>query len=145
LSLQFHPATGYFSMIPGRAIRAAALMVVTGCATRERLTFEPNNPAEGPTTELTQPGLNDTTLVAGDLLLIQGRSYDPDGVDTVYVVATGGNQSFAPILGQGRDTVPFAVELSTAHRGGTTVLVQAFGVDDLGTQGSVVSRQIHIE
>jgi hypothetical protein len=131
-------------MIPGWAFRVVTLGLVAGCATRERLTFEPNNPSEGPVTELTAPGLNDTTVIAGDLLLIQGRSYDPDGVDTIYVVATGANTSFAPILGQGRDTMPFSVQLSTTNRAGTTVLLQAYGVDVLGIQGSVVSRQIHI-
>jgi hypothetical protein len=145
LSLQFHPASGYFSMIPGWAFRWAVLAVLGGCATRDRLIFPTEDPSEGPTTEVTQPGLNDTTVVAGDLLLIQGRSSDPDGVDTVYVVVTGTNEAFAPILGQGRDTVRFAVQLSTSNHSGATVLVQAYGVDLLGIQGGVVSRQIHIE
>jgi hypothetical protein len=145
LSLQFHPATGYFSMVPGRAFRWVALAVLAGCGTRDRFTFPSENPADGPTIEFTQPTLADTTVVAGDLLLIQGRAFDPDGVDTVYVVATGVNEGFAPILGQGRDTVEFAVQLSTAHHSGATVEVQAYGVDLLGIQGIVVSRQIHIE
>ena len=132
-------------MIPGRAYGWAALALLVACGTRDRLTFPTENPAEGPTTEITQPGLDDTTVVAGDLLLIQGRSFDPDGVDTVYVVVTGANVAFAPILGQGRDTVRFAVQLPTTNRSGAAVLLQAYGVDLLGAHGGKVSRQIHIE
>ena len=132
-------------MILRRAYRWAVVALAAGCGTRDRLTFESQNPADGPVTELTQPGLDDTTVIAGNLLLIQGRSYDPDGVDTIYVTVTGANETFAPILGQGRDTVPFAVQLSTSHHSGETMLLQAYGVDVLGAKGSVVARQIHIE
>jgi hypothetical protein len=57
----------------------------------------------------------------------------------------GLNQGFAPILGEGKDTVDFAVQLSTINHSGATVIVQVYGVDLLGDQGSIVSRQIHIE
>jgi hypothetical protein len=147
LSLQFHPATGYFSMIPGWAFRWAALAVLVGCGTRDRLTFPSENPGDGdgPTTEITRPASHDTAVTEGDLLIVQGRSFDADGVDTVYIAVGGINQGFAPILGQGKDTVDFAVQLSTLNNSGATVIVQIFGVDLLGQQGDIVSRQIHIE
>jgi hypothetical protein len=151
LSLQFHLATGYFSMIPGSAFRRGlgwlALVVVVGCSTRERLVFPVENPGDGqgPTTEITQPATADTFVTEGDLIIIQGRSYDPDGVDTVYIAVGGINQGVPPIDGEGQDTVDFAAQLSTIGHSGATVVVQAFGVDLLGQQGSVVSRQIHIE
>jgi hypothetical protein len=151
LSLQFHLATGYFSMIPGRAFRRgvgwAALALMAGCGTRERFVFPVENPGDGqgPTTQISRPGTADTTVTEGDPLIIQGRSYDPDGVDTVYVAVGGINQGFAPKLGEGKDTVNFAAQLSTIGHSGATVIVQAFAVDLLGQQGSVVSRQIHIE
>jgi len=147
LSLQFHPATGYFSMIPGRAFRWGALAVLAGCSTRDRLTFPTENPGDGsgPVTEITHPATHDTVVTEGDLLIVQGRTFDADGVDTVYVAVGGLSQGFAPILGQGKDTVDFALQLSTIGNSGATVIVQIFGVDLLGQQGAIVSRQIHIE
>ena len=138
-------------MIPGRAfrrgIRWLALALLAGCGTRERFVFPSENPGDGqgPITEITQPATGDTVVTEGDLLIIQGRSYDPDGVDTVYIAVGGINQGFAPIDGEGQDTVDFAAQLSTIGHSGATVIVQAFGVDLLGQQGSIVSRQIHIE
>ncbi|HET9725799.1 MAG TPA: hypothetical protein VFP28_02715 [Gemmatimonadales bacterium] len=123
------------------------MAVLAGCGTRERFVFPTENPGNGtgPTTEITRPGVADTAVTEGDLLIIQGRSVDPDGVDTVYIAVGGVNQGFAPILGQGKDTVDFAAQLSTIGHSGATVIVQAYGVDLLGQQGSIVSRQIHIE
>jgi hypothetical protein len=134
-------------MIPGRVFRWVALASVVGCGTRERLTFENENPGDGkgPTTEITQPASADTVVIEGDPLILRGRSFDPDGMDTIYVAIGGINQGFAPILGQGRDTVNFALQLSTFGNSGATVVVQAYGVDLLGSQGGIVSRQIHIE
>src|SRR5262249_5605799 len=138
-------------MTPGWAIRRGlwwvALALLPGCGTRDRFVFPSENPGngQGPVTEVTQPGAADTVVTEGDLLLIQGRSYDADGVDTVYLAVGGVNQGFAPILGQGEDTVDFSAQLSTIGHSGATVIVQAFAVDLLGQQGSIVSRQIHIE
>jgi hypothetical protein len=134
-------------MIPGRAFRWAALAVLVGCGTRDRLIFPTENPGdgEGPTTEILRPASHDTAVTEGDLLIVQGRSYDPDGMDTVYIAVGGVNQGFAPIRGEGEDTVDFAVQLSTINNGGATVIVQVYGVDLLGQQGSIASRQIHIE
>ena len=138
-------------MIPervfGRRVWWAALAVLAGCGTRERFVFPVENPGDGdgPTTEITHPGFADTVVTEGDLLVIQGRSYDPDGVDTVYFAVGGVNQGFAPVLGGGKDTVEFAAQLSTIGHSGATVIFQAFAVDMLGQQGSLASRQIHIE
>ncbi|HKT58406.1 MAG TPA: hypothetical protein VJQ46_00045 [Gemmatimonadales bacterium] len=138
-------------MTPGwafrRGMRWLALAFLAGCGTRERFVFPSENPGDGsgPTTEITHPAAADTAITEGDLLVIQGRAFDSDGVDTVYLAVGGINQGFAPILGQGKDTVDFAAQLSTIGHSGATVIVQAYGVDLLGQQGSVVSRQIHIE
>jgi hypothetical protein len=147
LSLQFHLATGYFSMIPGRAFRWAALAALVSCGERERLIFPVENPGDGagPSTEITRPAAPDTTVIEGDLLFIQGRTYDADGVDTVYFEVGGANQGFAPIQGEGQDTVDFALQLSTLNLGGATVVIRVHGVDMLGEQGEFVSRQIRIE
>ena len=134
-------------MIPGRAFRWAALAALVSCGERDRLIFPVEDPGDGsgPTTEITHPGAADTTVIEGDLLLIEGRTYDADGVDTVYFEVGGANQGFAPIEGEGRDTVEFALQLSTLNRSGATVVLRAHGVDLLGEQGSIVSRQIRIE
>ena len=138
-------------MIPGRVFRRTlaglGAAVAIGCGTRERLTFPTENPGDskGPTTDIIQPGSADTVVVEGDLVFVQGRCTDPDGVDTVYVSVQGLSQSFGPILGEGQDTVDFSVSLSTINHGGATAFVQIYGVDLLGDHGSIVSRQIHVE
>ena len=134
-------------MIPGRAYRWAALVALVSCGERDRLTFPVENPGDGdgPTTEITQPAASDTTVIEGDLLIVVGRTYDDDGVDTVYVEVGGANQGFAPILGEGEDTVDFALQLGTLNLSGATVLVRVHGVDLLGEQGNFVTRQIRIE
>jgi hypothetical protein len=147
LSLQFLPATGYFSMIPARAFWWGALAVLAGCGQRERLIFPTENPGDGsgPVTEITQPGVADTVAVEGDLLVVRGRTFDADGVDTVYFEVGGINQGFAPIIGGGADTVAFALQLSTLGSSGATVSVRVHGVDLLGVQGAPASRVIRIE
>ena len=109
--------------------------------------FPVENPGdgEGPTTQITHPATADTVVTEGDLLIIEGRSYDADGVDTVYIAVGGVNQGIAPIDGQGKDTVEFVEQLSTIGHSGATIVVQAYGVDLLGQQGRIDSRQIHIE
>jgi hypothetical protein len=89
--------------------------------------------------------VTDTTVVEGDLLILSGYSLDPDGVDTVYFTVSGTVQSFTPVLGQGDDSVPFAVQFSTLGNSGGTIVVQAFAVDVFGQTGSPALRHIHIE
>jgi len=138
-------------MIPGRAFRRAfrwaGLLMLAACSTRERLTFPTENSGngEGPISEVTHPLAQDTTVISGDLLIIQGRSFDADGVDTVYIAVAGINQGFSPILGEGDDTVNFAVQLSTIDLSGAKVSLQVFAVDRLGDRGAIVSRHINIE
>jgi hypothetical protein len=134
-------------MIPGRAFRWAALAALVSCGERDRLIFPVENPGDGsgPATEINQPAASDTTVIEGDLLFIQGRTYDADGVDTVYFEVGGANQGFAPIHGEGEDTVEFALQLSTLNLGGATIVIRVHGVDVLGEQGEFVSRQIRIE
>ena len=134
-------------MIPGRAFRWAALAALVSCGERDRLIFPVENPGDGtgPTTDITQPAADDTVVVEGDLLILRGRTYDADGVDTVYFEVGGANQGFSPIQGEGRDTVDFALQLSSFGLTGATVVVRIHGVVLLGQQGSPVSRQIRIE
>jgi hypothetical protein len=130
-----------------RVFRGAALVFLAACGERDRLTFPSENPGDGagPVTEITHPSAPDTVVIEGDLLLIQGRTFDADGVDTVYFEVDGVNQGFAPINGEGADTVDFALQLSTLNSNGATVVFRAYGVDLLGGQGGSVSRQIRVE
>lgn len=134
-------------MVPARAFWWGALAVLTGCSQRDRLTFPTENPGDGqgPVTEITRPGVSDTVVIEGDLLILQGRTYDADGVDTVYFEVGGINQAFAPITGGGADTVDFALQLSTLNNSGATVSVRIHGVDLLGVQGAPANRLIRIE
>jgi hypothetical protein len=141
-------------MVTGAAKRAfrqgfwwAALAFVAACGERDRLTFPNENPGDGvgPVTEITHPSAPDTVVTDGDLLIIQGRAFDPDGVDSIYFDVGGVNQGFAPINGEGADTVNFALQISTLGSSGATIVLQAYGVDLLGGQGALVSRQIRVE
>jgi hypothetical protein len=125
----------------------AALAFVAACGERDRLTFPSENPGDGsgPVTEITHPSAPDTAVAGGDLLFIQGRTFDADGVDTIYFEVDGVNQGFAPINGEGADTVDFALQLSTLSLSGATVVLRAYGVDLLGAQGVPVSRQIRVQ
>jgi hypothetical protein len=134
-------------MVPARVFRWGALAVLMGCGQRDRLTFpvENHGDGQGPVTEISHPAAPDTTVIEGDLLIIAGRAFDPDGIDTVYFEVGGAGQGFAPLAGGGADTVNFALQLSTLNHSGATVIVRAFSVDLLGDQGGPVSRQIRIE
>lgn len=125
----------------------AALAFAEGCGERDRLTFPSENPGDGsgPVTEITQPEVPDTSVSEGDLIMVQGRTYDPDGVDTVYIELGGANQAFPPIQGQGEDTVSFGLQLSTLGNSGATVVLRVFGVDLLGDQGTPAERQVRIQ
>jgi hypothetical protein len=117
--------------------------LATGCAERDRLTFPNQSDGIGPVTLVDQPGGSDTTVDAGPTFFVNGRSIDPDGVDTVYFLVTGGNQGFPPLHPSSRtDTVRFGVPISTSGRSGQAVELQVYGVDRQGNQGGPATRQI---
>lgn len=126
-----------------------AVGLVLGCAERDRLTFPDDTGGSGdgvgPLTAIDEPGAFDTVIVEGDQFVLTGHAVDPDGVDTVYFDVQGLNVGFAPLLGQGADTVSFGLPLTTIGFSGATVLVRIHGVDMLGNVGQTVSRQLHIE
>ena len=127
LSLQFQPATGYFSMVPARSIRWAALAILAGCGQRDRLTFPTENPGDGdgPTTEITQPAVSDTGRHRRRLAHSAGshlrRRRGGHGL------LRGGRRQpgVCPDRRRGADTVDFALQLSTLNNGGGTVNVRA--------------------
>jgi hypothetical protein len=147
MSLQFHSETGYFSSMVRWGLGWLAAGVLVGCGARDRLTFPVENPGNGsgPFTNIIRPGVADTAVIEGDLFILSGYSVDPDGVDSVYFEASGAGQGFAPLKGQGADSVPFALQISTIGNSGTTIVIRAFGVDKLGDRGAAVIRQIRIE
>lgn len=147
MSLQFHSQSGYFSALARRYLAWAALGLLVACGERDRITFQGPNQGDGngPFTDVTNPGVTDTTVTEGDLLILSGYSRDPDGVDTVYFDVSGTVQGFAPQLGNGDDSVPFAIQFSTLGNSGGTIIVRTFGVDVFGQAGSAALRQIHIE
>ena len=93
-------------MVLARAIRRviwwSAVAAVAGCGQRERPTFPTESPGNsaGPVTEILQPEAPDTTVVEGDLVFVEGRASDPDGVDTVYFEIGGLNQSLQQELAE---------------------------------------------
>jgi hypothetical protein len=146
MSLQFRARSGYFSMVPMRAMWWAALGLAAGCAERDRLTFPTENPGSGagPITEIFQPDAADTVVSSGFPLVVSGRSRDPDGVHAVFFEISGLKQGFAPLDAGGADTVSFGLQLSTADHGGDTAFVRIYAVDLLGDTGRAAIRQIRI-
>ncbi len=123
---------------------AAVLVVLAGaCQERDRLTFPDPGDGIGPVTMIDQPNASDTTVDAGADFLVNGRTVDPDGVDTVYFLVIGGNQNFNPFRpSPPADTVRWGLPLSTTGRSGSTITVQIYGVDLQGNQGAPSTRQV---
>lgn len=116
------------------------------CDERDRLTFPDPGDGIGPVTTIDQPHVSDTTVPEGPEFFVNGRTVDPDGVDTVYFLVTGGNQDFDPFLPRPRtDTVRFGLPLTTTGRSGDTMLVQIYGVDTHGSHGDTSTRRIAVE
>jgi hypothetical protein len=122
------------------------LAVSVACSERDRLTFPDPGDGIGPVTTIDQPHVTDTTVPEGPEFFVNGRTVDPDGVDTVYFLVTGGNQDFDPFLPRPRaDTVRFGLPLTTTGRAGDTMLVQIYGVDTHGSPGDTSTRRIAVE
>jgi hypothetical protein len=118
-------------------------VLLAGCDERDRLTFPDPGDGIGPLTMIDQPNGSDTTVAAGPEFFINGRTIDPDGVDTVYFLVTGGNQNFQPFVPRPpSDTVRFGIPLATTGLSGDTIHVQIHGVDSQGNSGNTSVRQI---
>lgn len=121
-------------------------LLLAACDERERLTFPSNEPGNdvGPVSNIEQPG-RDTVITEGDLLLVSGRTFDDNGVDTVYFRVTGSNQTFLPFAAEGDDTVTFGLSISTIGLNNRTVTVEVQGVDLEGNRGEAATRRLSIE
>jgi Bacterial Ig domain len=121
-------------------------LLLAGCDERARLTFPSDEPGDevGPVTTIDHPG-RDTVIVEGDLVVLAGRTHDNSGVDTVYFMIAGSNQTFLPFAAEGEDTVTFGLPISTIGLSGSTVTVEILGVDLEGHRGSSATRRLSIE
>lgn len=121
------------------------LAFVAACEERDRLTFPSPSDGVGPVTMIDQPNGSDTTVSAGPFFFVNGRTIDPDGVDTVYFLVSGG-QSFQPFRpSPPSDTVRFGLPITTSGFVGDTIVVQIHGVDSEGNRGGTSSRRIFVE
>ena len=161
MALQFRLATDYFlgmlnrgkpprrGGLPagaGTLILLCAGSLTVACEERDRLTFPNPTDGVGPVTMIDQPNGADTTVTAGSDFFVNGRTIDPDGVDTVYFLVTGGNQNFNPFRpSPPTDTVRFGLPITTFGHAGDTILVQIHGVDSQGNRGSTSVREIVVE
>jgi hypothetical protein len=126
-------------------VAACVILPGLGCEERDRITFPPPDDGIGPVTTIDQPNSADTTVVAGSDFIVRGQSVDPDGVDSVYFFVIAGTQGFNPVTPNPVvTTVPFALRLTTFGHAGETFLVEIYGVDVHGNQGSPSTRQILI-
>jgi hypothetical protein len=124
----------------------ALLLLAVACNTRDRLTFPDQGDGIGPATMIDKPNGSDTTVAAGADFVVQGRTVDLDGVDTVYFLVIGGNQNFGPFVpSPPTDTVRWGLPLSTTGRSGSTITVQVYGVDIQGNQGAPSTRQVIVQ
>ena len=122
------------------------VLLLGACEERDRLTFPTPSDGVGPVTMIDQPSGSDTTVPQGPDFFVNGRTIDPDGVDTVYFLVSGGNQTFQPFRpNPPTDTVRFGLPITTTGHAGDTILVQIFGVDSEGNRGDASSRQIAVE
>ena len=123
----------------------AVVTLSSGCNERERLTFSAPSDGVGPVTTIDQPNGADTTVFPGSDFFVNGRTIDPDGVDTVYFFVIGGNQNFNPLTPVSpTDTVRFGLPITTFGHSGQSFQIQVFGVDAQGNRGTTSSRQINI-
>ena len=139
MSLQFPSRSGYFSV--------ALVSLLAACGERDRLTFPVEDPGSGsgPFTTITRPEVADTIVLAGEPFILSGFSTDPDGVNVVDFSVAGAGVSFAPLNGDGADTVRFSIALPTAGLSGDTIHVQVSAVDQIGDRGTVSVRQIRVQ
>jgi hypothetical protein len=119
--------------------------LASACDERDRLTFPSPGDGVGPVTMIDQPNGSDTTVPAGPDFFVNGRTIDPDGVDTVYFLVSGGQhfQPFRPT--PPTDTIRFGLPITTFGLSGTTIQVQIHGVDTHGNQGAPSSRRIDVQ
>jgi hypothetical protein len=135
------------SWCPWRArLSPVLVLLAVACNTRDRLTFPDPSDGIGPATTIDRPNGSDTTVAAGGDFVVQGRTVDLDGVDTVYFLVIGGNQHFNPFVpSQPTDTVRWGLPLSTTGRSGSTITVQVYGVDIQGNHGAPSTRQVIVQ
>ena len=164
ITLQFDPSTDYFlgmrkrgkpqsegrwTSSLERVLLLVAVMLASGCAERDRLTF-PAEPGPGdgigPVTMIDQPNGADTTVPSGPGFFVNGRTIDSSGVDTVYFLVIGGTDNFSPFRpNPPSDTVRFGIPITTLGNSGDTIVVRIYGVDGQGNHGSIASRRIFVE
>jgi hypothetical protein len=120
-----------------------AALATGACSDRDRLTFPSEGDHRGPITFIDLPGVGDTTVRAGPMMPLNGRTIDPDGVDTVYVVVLGGNESFQPFAIQ-RDTARFGLRINTAGLAGRSMIILVYGTDQLGNRGDTAVRRVTV-
>jgi hypothetical protein len=126
-----------------------AAVLTTSCSERERLTFptapDPND-GIGPVTTIDQPNGADTTVSAGPIFFVNGRSIDPDGVDSVYFFVIGGSDNTPPLSpSPPADTVTFGLPITTSGHAGDTIEVFIHGVDLRGNSGPSASRRVAVQ
>lgn len=95
-------------------------------------------------TTIDRPGIAETTVTAGPNFVVNGRTADPDGVDTVRFLVSGGDDNFPPFVGGG-DTVRFGLPISTAGHQGDTLDVEVYGVDSQGNRGASAFRRLLVK
>ena len=133
---------------PTVAYAAARLFsgLVSGCATRDRLTItgtDPGGGGTGPATIIDDPS-KDTTVSAGPTYFVSGTTTDPDGIDTLYFETVGGLTSFQPAIHAGT-SFRFGLPLTTAGLSGETIKVSVFGTDALGNRGDTAIRHVTVQ
>ena len=85
-------------------------------------------------------------MPSGPHFFVNGRTIDESGIDTVYFLVIGGSDNIPPFIpNTPDDTVRFGLPITTLGNEGETIIVQIYGVDPEGNQGTVATRLIIVE
>ncbi len=122
------------------AAGALWMLAAGACQTRDRFQFSSTGDGIGPESVIEYPG-DDTTVTAGPDFVVYGFSRDGDGVDTVYFVTEGGVTHFPP-LASSKDSVRYALPITTSGQAGTLITLLVFGTDRFGVRGDTVIRHV---
>jgi hypothetical protein len=124
----------------------AAAAASLACSDRARITF-PSDDGIGPTTTIIRP-VEDTSATAGAFVLVDGRSVDADGIDSVFFATEGTPEQFPTFIvpaSERRDTLNWSIPVSTRLLGGNVISIFVTAADRLGNVGEAAVRRIQVQ
>lgn len=118
--------------------------LLAGCGQRDRPTG-PNGtgPITIPLITILTPGA-DTSVTAGDQVLVSGVITDDTGVDSLYIDIVGGQSSFLPSDVAGK-VVPFGFNVTTTGLAGRVIEITIQATDIDGNRSDPTTRTLSVQ